>query len=223
MASFGPFSRLPLEVRQRIWELSMEPRRVLMGKCKYLHAQSSPPAVLQACAESRSHLRGNYTQEARSGCSGSSASHAMVNYDIDTVCMTAFDITIWSSAKDAPIKHLALESSDSEAFFWNTSGVVRDITTLEHLEIHPTPGSWPEKKKALLLQDWISQLEVWYTGYPPAPFRTKIISPWPDVDIPEVGADNFDEISRAWDRTMGWASDGSSEADEPGYNFGPHL
>ncbi|KAF0321002.1 hypothetical protein GQ607_011760 [Colletotrichum asianum] len=222
MASFGPFSRLPLELRQRIWQLSMEPRHVLMGKCEYLHAQSSPPAVLQACAESRSHLRGHYTQEARCDCSGSSASRAMVNYDIDTVCMTAFDITIWSSAKDAPIKYLALESRDSEAFFWNTSGAVRDIATLEHLEIHPTPGSWPERKKALLLQDWISQLEVWYTPCPPAPFRTKIISPWPDVDIPEVGADNFDEISRAWDRTMGWASDGSSEADEPFPDAPPH-
>jgi hypothetical protein len=139
----------------------------------------------------------------------------MVNYDIDTVCMTAFDITIWPRAKDAPIKHLALESSDSEAFFWHTGSAVMDITTLEHLEIHPTPGSWPEQKKALLLLDWISQLEIWYTGHPPAPFCTKIISPWPDVDIPEVRADNFDEISRAWDKTMGWASDSSSEAAEP--------
>ncbi|GJC85557.1 hypothetical protein ColLi_08395 [Colletotrichum liriopes] len=133
----------------------------------------------------------------------------MVNYDIDTVCMTAFDITIWSSAKDAPIKYLALESRDSEAFFWNTSGAVRDIATLEHLEIHPTPG-----------------LDLSAGGLvhpvPPAPFRTKIISPWPDVHIPEVGADNFDEISRAWDRTMGWASDGSSEADEPFPDAPPH-
>jgi 2EXR family protein len=64
-AAFYLFGLLPLELRYRVWELSMESRRVPVGDFKPIYFATVPlypppimllPAILHACIESRSYL-----------------------------------------------------------------------------------------------------------------------------------------------------------------------
>jgi hypothetical protein len=60
-STFYPFGRLPLELRQHIWELAIEPREVQIKSefdfdPWYYYSPTPVPAVLQVCRESRHYL-----------------------------------------------------------------------------------------------------------------------------------------------------------------------
>ncbi|TIC91577.1 hypothetical protein CH35J_011000 [Colletotrichum higginsianum] len=71
-ATFHPFSRLPAELRARIWELTVEPRIVevranndvegsesvikWLPRMRYLCSLTPAPAQLHTCREAREHL-----------------------------------------------------------------------------------------------------------------------------------------------------------------------
>jgi hypothetical protein len=51
MFTFHPFPRLPLELRRSIWELSIEPREVAVGRELSRCSRTPPPPVLLAECE----------------------------------------------------------------------------------------------------------------------------------------------------------------------------
>jgi hypothetical protein len=64
MSTFHPFSRLPYELRVRIWDMTVEPRTIdvevrrrdhLQNVGKFLTSSAEVPAVLQVCRESRNY------------------------------------------------------------------------------------------------------------------------------------------------------------------------
>jgi 2EXR family protein len=122
-ATFHNFASLPAELRQHIWELSMEPRRVPVGD--FLPVATfeppapptpppvAPPAALQACAESRLCLELHYveafvTEDSR---------YTLINFDIDTVCMRQSTILEFPDEL-LSIRHLSIDCNSS-AFFWD--------------------------------------------------------------------------------------------------------
>lgn len=118
-SSFHLLGLLSLELRQRIWELSPTPHRVPVGYFSNTRGFSYlpslppvvlPPAVLHACAESRSHLLRYYTKIVIEGLP---FRYVWANYDLDTICMA--DLTIDEYLDLLPsIKHLSVDVTDSE-------------------------------------------------------------------------------------------------------------
>lgn len=92
MSTFHPFPRLPLELREWVWELSLEPRTVRVSKnpidkeTARIFCYQPPPAlpqpVLHACAESRSYLLCYYTK-AFADLDGTK--YHWINLDVDSI------------------------------------------------------------------------------------------------------------------------------------------
>ncbi|KAH7303637.1 hypothetical protein B0I35DRAFT_446345 [Stachybotrys elegans] len=188
MSSFPLFKRLPLELRQRIWTMAMEPRLIHVRNGSTL---PGPPTLMHACAESRSHLRRHYVQAFGGDGSGP---YAWVNFDMDTICVSDWELSK-NVLQDAPVKHLSVTTSDDGEFFWyRDTGVVVGIKSLQHLEVRPlsqTPGY-----KVDWWREWDSLMELWYYADVPVPFRTTIIGPYPGHKVPEITPDNYLRVER---------------------------
>lgn len=147
MGTFHPFPRLPLELRERIWELTLEPRTVEVRlergptyvpvhsrlKKYYVTLRSSTPVppILQACQEARNcglYERGFAEVQDR----GYDDPHRYVwiNFDIDIVSIG--DFAIQDLFPVAPkIKRLQFLQEYSEAFFhW----IHRDLLKFSRME-----------------------------------------------------------------------------------------
>jgi hypothetical protein len=159
--TFHPFPRLPLELRQRIWELSIEPRTVairlsdgprpdpyeaelglapqhLLDACAAARAvanvypeRTPPPCLLHVCSESRSHLQRFYQ---KAFPVGSTPRYTWVNFDADTVCMRAADLQ--GFAADLPLtRRLILETQHPNKFRRQCLKLLSDAAALETLTI----------------------------------------------------------------------------------------
>ena len=97
---FHPFPRLPLELRQQIWELSVACREVIIvgrtGKVFGHGRQASPPPpLLLASTESRSYCQQFYTKVY---ILRDSNKYAWINFDLDEVYITDEDFYMFFSA-----------------------------------------------------------------------------------------------------------------------------
>lgn len=119
--TFHPFPRLPLELRQQIWELSIEPREVVIAARRTMPGhgrQPTPsPPLLVACAESRSHCQRFYTK-ATVDAAGFNPSPApafyWVNFALDEVYMHDCDFLYFSGT--SLVRRLALVADDRDYF-----------------------------------------------------------------------------------------------------------
>lgn len=117
--TFHPFPRLPLELRQQIWALSMEPREVVIGAKGYLgpglHG-TPPPPLLLACAESRSYIQQFYTKsflrDRRKPSEG--PKKLWINLDLDDLKMMEYDFPKFSAIP--LIQRLTVVTDDTEWF-----------------------------------------------------------------------------------------------------------
>ncbi|KAH8667650.1 hypothetical protein BGZ60DRAFT_409692 [Tricladium varicosporioides] len=121
-ATFHPFSRLPLELRSRIWKLSAnEPRVVTVrgipaaGHLQMDHFVSlvPTPSVLQVCRESRFEALRFYT---KAFTYGSSPCFIWTNFNVDTIKINDFRVCRLLARDAALIQQLVVESSDAELF-----------------------------------------------------------------------------------------------------------
>ncbi|KAH7361685.1 hypothetical protein B0T11DRAFT_338669 [Plectosphaerella cucumerina] len=195
--SFPKFGLLPLEIRQRIWELSMERRRVPVGDFPVISdewgAESGPrppavppPAVLQACVESRSYLDRYYV---KAFTIVSPPRYTWINFDMDTVCLR--QRTVEKFTKDVlPIRYLSIDGISTEEYEGWIAYIDSCVPLLADLEIRPIhePVEWWVR--------WEALMTLWYYNDHPKPFRTTIIGPADYQFVPELTQDNFAKVRR---------------------------
>lgn len=187
--TFHPFPRLPLELRQRIWELGIEPRKVVVGRSRFLRCpRSPPPPLLHACAESRSYLQKYYR---KAFVYGNPSRYSWVNFDNDTIYMMDYDFGGFPA--DIPfIRWLVLESSDAGFFYYQYSHPIQDATALETFTILDVSLGGPYDK---WWAEWDSQMELWYFGGDAVTFSTRIRNA-DDPDCVEITQDNYLKVER---------------------------
>ena len=128
-AAFHPFPKLPGELRNAIWELSIHPREVVIkGRPHWtesyddlqswpfeLYSSTEPLGALQACRESRSLIsspRCNYT---RAFSIPNSPRYTWVNFDIDTIrtnhLHVKYALRTWRAfpSRPCPIRFLTVD------------------------------------------------------------------------------------------------------------------
>ncbi len=95
MSSFHNFRGLPTKLRNQIWNLAAEPRRVKFFKTISIHKEGSPvsltapvPPLLHACQESRALMKTLYKKAGLHFCMtmvGPHTPYAWINSDVDTI------------------------------------------------------------------------------------------------------------------------------------------
>ncbi|RYP72591.1 hypothetical protein DL771_004086 [Monosporascus sp. 5C6A] len=192
MFTFHAFPCLPFELRQRIWELSMGPREVAVGRELARRLRTLPPPVLHACAESRSHLQRRYT---KTFATGTPPRFSLVNFDIDTIYCSQGELEEFES--DVPlIRWLIIESVDPDTFYYKFGHPLSDANALETLTIlHIQPGIIHDE----WWLEWDDIMEGWYFRDDPVRFYTRIIYPDHPATI-EINPDNYLKVERDWRR-----------------------
>jgi hypothetical protein len=193
MPDFHPFPRLPLELRQSIWEFAMEPREVAVGWGLKFRPLTQPPPILHVCAEARSHLQGHYT---KSFTRGSPSKFSLVNFDVDTVYCS---VSCLASCRDSDlpsVQRLIVECWESEHFFRDSGRALYMASSLRSVTIlHYGPDAEGED----WWMGWDSMMEEWYYRDDPVAFRARIIS-LEDPHHIEINQDNYLKLERDWRR-----------------------
>ncbi|KAJ8113415.1 hypothetical protein OPT61_g4448 [Boeremia exigua] len=194
MPGFYLFSRLPLELRQRIWELAMEPREVAVGRC-LIRRRRSPtafPATMLSCTEAWSHPRPFYT---KSFPTGTPPQFSWINFDIDTVYCNLQELACCDD--ELPLmQRLIVECHDSDWFYYECThrlylAIALETVTILHLNYGAVEEGW--------WREYDDILQRWYYRDDSVGFYTKVIS----VNDPssfEVNSKNFLKIEREWRR-----------------------
>lgn len=202
--AFHLFELLPLELRHRVWELSMEPRRVPVGRFRPVVTGSSPPprppriappriappAVLHVCAESRSYLQRYYL---RAFAETSPPRYTLINFDMDTVCTrqeTVLDLYENFRADFFRIKHLSVDTNDCDYFHDHIVSHCEWLPLLQALEIRPV------HEHSTWWLPWDSLMKEWYYRDDAVRFWTTIISPVDHDRFAEINPDNYLQAER---------------------------
>ncbi|KAK3291329.1 uncharacterized protein B0H64DRAFT_410362 [Chaetomium fimeti] len=195
---FCPFMRLPLELRQQIWEMAIDPREVVFGR---LHDDqqcqvewSPPPPVLAACAESRCDMQRFYTKAFLRPFpySQTPPKYCWVNFDVDTIHLVDHQLEGFSHIPS--IRQLVLETRGGGHFERGYSRpFLRADLSLEKLTILDLGAAPPES----WWFSWISYMELFYFGCDAVSFDTTIVH-----DGLELTRDTWLSVDRAWRRKM---------------------
>ncbi|KAI6092136.1 hypothetical protein F4821DRAFT_224982 [Hypoxylon rubiginosum] len=152
MSTFYPFSRLPSELRIRIWAFTVEPRvvevRVVPENKSCVQRLISPtpvPAILQTCQEARN--LGLYKQEfseltatVANAAAGAESRYVWLNLDIDMVSIGECHLSNFAPVA-LSIKRLRLERENSdESFYYFESHLLRDWRNTEEIHVVCTDG-----------------------------------------------------------------------------------
>ncbi|KAJ8120638.1 hypothetical protein ONZ43_g2704 [Nemania bipapillata] len=215
MSTFHPFPKLPLEIRQQIWEMSVEPREVAVGYHLTRRRRSPPPSLLHACSEARSHLQGQYTKvfgfaEPLTYLERQRMKeppiYTWVNVKLDTVYCAQF--TLEQVVSELPlVRWLIIEMQDPDYWFYNQCSTLRHMgKTLETVTmLHPAPRSKSGRFDSRWWTEWDDWMESCYFTCGPVHFYTRII--WPEFpEAGEINPDNYLKIERDWRRKR-WAVD----------------
>ncbi|KXH43040.1 hypothetical protein CSIM01_01794 [Colletotrichum simmondsii] len=137
MPIFDCFPLLPLEVRERIWELAMEPRQIVCGEeppayrqCPWPSSTPSPP-LLHTCLESRAHLQRFYAKM-NTATNTKPKRFAWVNVEIDTIYLVQYALNELR-AECPTVRRLIILGTDSELFYYNYCSELLHMERLEKL------------------------------------------------------------------------------------------
>ncbi len=217
--AFHPFPRLPVELREYIWELSMEPRIVAIRPLDgprhdpYEDEQDSfaPQEFLDACEEARSALQLRYPERTPPPhllhvCAESRSllqrhyrkafavrappQYSWVNFDMDTVCMS--DVDLKGFVAEVPlIRRLILESQYSDVFSRSCDAPLLNATALKMLTILDV--DWRNGER--WFRPWVSVMRTFYHGCDVVPFDTRIKRVH-DPNAIEITRDNYPKAHR---------------------------
>lgn len=231
-ATFQHFTMLPLELRQRIWELSIESRRIPVGGFPhdiYNEAlrppPAPPPAVFQVHSEARSYLKRYYT---KAFTTESPSRYTWINFEIDTVFLRQWAIPrFWAELRS--VRHLSIEIDDGESFYLDHIITAADCPFLESLELRPCnagSNTWT--------REWDQYMAMCYYRDNPVHFRTTVVCPIPGHPVPELNPENYLKTDRdlvrklhrkypeSWDSDFDpWESDQDPERCEAGWRHAP--
>lgn len=197
MSTFHPFPRLPLELRQKVWTMAREPRRVVpRGYTREKQAPAQPPVLLAVCRGSRAYLLGHHYVQAFAG--PDSAQCQYVDFDIDFIYLSQY--TLEDHPRELPlIQNLEVEGLESDTFTHQyVSGLyrmpaLRKVVILS-LESFFSDNEWHES--------WDYMMEKFYFRDDPVPFDVRILGPGGEGNsgIPEINRRNYLKVSRDFRR-----------------------
>ncbi|KAK8136168.1 hypothetical protein PG984_004108 [Apiospora sp. TS-2023a] len=133
---FHPFSRLPPELRQHIWSLSIEPREHILFNDNRPLRRFRQPTLLHVCSESRNHLVKFHYVKSFTG-TFSTSPYQWVNFDVDTVRIKGRRPSL-IHAMQYPIQNLLIEYRDEGLSFHcpvNIPGMLRMIPSLRKVAL----------------------------------------------------------------------------------------
>ncbi|KAF0331743.1 hypothetical protein GQ607_000863 [Colletotrichum asianum] len=151
MSTFHLFPMLPLGIRQRIWELSMESRNLPYGPKPWTYFEISWPApapippALQACNESRTHLQRHYAKAFQKQKYPSR--YDWVNFGIDSIYVDQYHLEDLAATEEgSSICQLVISGHCVEHFWYNHERWLREMNGLQNVTIlyHETA---PEEKE----------------------------------------------------------------------------
>lgn len=157
MVEFHFFPRLPFELRDRIWELAIEPRTVEICIVKKYDDWGAPvkvisptpvPAILQACRESRSQGLRHY-HRAFSLPETTGADYVWVNFRLDMVLIGDSYSDHVPPAERRLIRRLGFEREYNDLFFRSESEFfTREFPNVEEIHVFciedDSPCDWYE-------------------------------------------------------------------------------
>lgn len=209
MFQFHQFPCLPLELRQQIWHMSMEPRELVICGLKRGSTAKwpAPPAVLHACRESRTYLQQRsrpssyYVKAFR--IYRDSAVYLWVNFDLDTVYLHPSALGNLDGTDLAQIQRLTIEGVSSRRFVDEHARTLRSqMPALRDVSVLPMDCDRVRGAQQPWWLPWAPLLEALY--YPeekeeeqdgPAPFYLRVLRP--DDELPairtpdELNPDNY--------------------------------
>lgn len=148
MATFHPFSRLPLELRIKIWEYATEDRVLRVRKTGYpnkVYWSPTPvPVITRACRESR-----KYNSYRKAFIISPSPRYIWANFDSDVIQMSS-----WLLAEEImernEIMHLRIELVNehgwdgSDFFYHDYCHKLREFAKLENVQVLVKAGELPQ-------------------------------------------------------------------------------
>ncbi|KAK8112849.1 hypothetical protein PG984_013375 [Apiospora sp. TS-2023a] len=133
MSTFHPFPRLPLELRQQIWALAVEPRLVVVDDCEDQN-RTPPPPILGIYSEARSFLLQNcYT---KAFMISDSAQYHYVNFEIDTIHLDQLDLVDRYPREHHWIQQLSVCVWNAEEFMYGHGYHLADMTALKSVTVN---------------------------------------------------------------------------------------
>ncbi|KAG9249495.1 uncharacterized protein F5Z01DRAFT_669104 [Emericellopsis atlantica] len=146
---FHQFSRLPPEIRTRVWELTeAEPRivevythppTIVFKQIEYIRSPVRPPAVLHVCREARrcALARSLYV---RAFTSGSKPRDTWVNFEFDMISVRP--ITFEPIKPEKPlIQRLRIQGSRNENWcYWRSNEMATDFPSIKEVHVICTDG-----------------------------------------------------------------------------------
>lgn len=185
MSIIYSFFRLPLELRQRIWALSMNPQDVsidVVGRCnshfKHFKSSTPAPALMLVCGESRSYLEAHYSKAFSQGWQ---PRYIWFNFYIDTIRINACRLCDFLAVGGCnSIRKLTIECTmGHESFCVDCWDHVRDLdgTSIETLTIiQMYEGQKEDLKEDKWWHVWHSFMCELYHRDDPVSFSAKIFN-----------------------------------------------
>ncbi|KAK8034250.1 hypothetical protein PG993_009245 [Apiospora rasikravindrae] len=184
MRQFHPFSRLPPELRQLIWSLSIEDQDISIESTLYssrLHYK--PPALLQACSESRSYSLRRHYISAFFDRRPHRPPYRWVNFEVDAIHLYDHVALPTYPMEQVRIKTLIIEDGTHRVFrdfhcpVLKRMPALRNVTVFaslsrdDRLYYHVRNGCW-----------WVPWAPVFESLYHdeeegPASFRLRVVAP----------------------------------------------
>ncbi|KAK7934918.1 hypothetical protein PG985_000413 [Apiospora marii] len=160
---FHPFSRLPPELRQQIWSLSIEPREFVFHLDYHLVSRSRNPALLDVCSESRDYALKFHYVKSRNGpyCP---FRYQWVNFDVDTVRLAAHRDSVFLAAQ-YPIQKLIVECRGGDmatGSLYNILGMLLGITELREVALVGFKSCPPSPRYRNWWLGWLHLFEALY-------------------------------------------------------------
>ena len=223
---FLPFMRLPLELRQQIWEMSVDPREIVFGQLHDVDTNKNsshqkrprwapPPPLLTTCAEARSHMQRFYTKTylPPAYAPQTPTEYCWVHLDADTVHLA--DRQLHAFSHTASARKLVVETRGGHFDRSYTRFFLRPDLALEELTILDL-GSSPKESWWF---PWISYMEMFYYGCDAVTFDMRVMHD----GLEPLTRDNWLQVDRAWrkkmlDQIFGGHPELREEAEQGDYN-----
>jgi hypothetical protein len=151
MATFHPFPRLPAELRDQIWEMTVEPRTIDVRVCRdrswnpgRLVSSTPVPATLQSCREARNHLQTLYRRafSELDQTPGSERRYVWTNFDIDLVSIGRSLFDDFEPVASS-IKRLKFERENDDEYWYNTeSRKLMLFSNVDEVHVVCADGFW---------------------------------------------------------------------------------
>lgn len=193
-AVFRPFPRLPPELRQLVWEMSVAPRELSMVfDTTYQLLNAPPPPPLHACHESRTHLATSHY--AKAFIQGTAPRYTWICFALDTLRVRMFELKCLLAEKSR-LRHIVVETFDFNDFvdfhlehvhqFIGTA--LKTVTFIDFDQPNPPKDDW--------WWYWDPILQRFYWSCKPVSFYTRVVH-CHDTTIEGFTTDNYVKMERA--------------------------